>query len=53
MATFFFYGTLIDADVRAAVLGSFTESETVLPDRLPGWRRAGLRGRRYPVIVPA
>lgn len=53
MPTFFFYGTLIDPDVRAAVLGKLTENETVVRAELPDWRRVGLRGRSYPVIVPA
>lgn len=53
MPAFFFYGTLMDADIRNAVLGRFTKSETVTPACLPGWRRVGLRGRSYPVIVPA
>lgn len=53
MPTFFFYGTLIDRDVRAAVLGKFADNVTVVPAALPDWRRVGLRGRSYPVIVPA
>lgn len=53
MPAFFFYGTLMDADIRNAVLGKFTKNETVSPARLPGWRRVGVRGRSYPVIVPA
>lgn len=52
MPTFFFYGTLVDADIRTAVLGKFTKNETVTPAYLPDWRRVGLRGRTYPVIVP-
>lgn len=51
MATFFFYGTLMDPDVRAAVLGTFTESESVSPAVLTGWKRVGLRARSYPVLV--
>ena len=51
--TFFFYGTLLDADVRAAVLGKHADAAVVVPDVLAGWRRVGLRGRTYPVIVPS
>ena len=49
--TFFFYGTLTDDDVRDAVLGKFADAALVVPDVLAGWRRVGLRGRSYPVIV--
>jgi hypothetical protein len=53
MTTFFFYGTLMDGDVRNAVLGNFIAGEVASPDLLAGWRRVGLRGRSYPVIVPS
>ncbi|CAN0443597.1 unnamed protein product [Discosporangium mesarthrocarpum] len=53
MPIFFFYGTLIDADVRAAVLDKFTDNGSVAPAQLEGWRRVGLHGRSYPVIVPS
>ncbi len=47
---FFFYGTLIDADVRRAVLGLYAPRR-VEPATLRGWRRLPVRGRTYPVIV--
>ena len=47
---FFFYGTLIDADVRRAVLGPHAPAR-VEPARLQGWRRAAVPGRSYPVLV--
>ncbi len=47
---FFFYGTLIDADVRRAVLGPYAPRR-VEPAVLRGWRRVPVRGRTYPVIV--
>lgn len=47
---FFFYGTLLDPDVRRAVLGSATEAGT--PAVLHGWRRVFVRGDSYPVIRP-
>lgn len=47
---FFFYGTLIDADVRRAVLGPHAPRH-VEPALLDGWRRIPVRGKTYPVIV--
>ena len=47
---FFFYGTLIDPDVRRVVLGPHAPRR-VEPARLQGWRRAAVPGRTYPVIV--
>ena len=49
----FFYGTLIDPDVRAAVLGRLGDRAPAIPDTLAGWQAVGVRGRVYPVIVPA
>ena len=48
----FFYGTLIDADVRAAVLGAAPRRLSVEPALLPGYRRVQMRKRSYPIIVP-
>ncbi len=47
---FFFYGTLVDADVRRAVLGSHAP-RCVERAILHGWRRAAVPGKTYPVIV--
>lgn len=47
---FFFYGTLMDADVRRLVLGRHAPSE-VAPARLAGWRRVPVAGTSYPAIV--
>ncbi len=47
---FFFYGTLIDADVRRAVLGLHAPRQ-VEPASLRGWRRVPLRDKTYPVLV--
>lgn len=52
-AAFFFYGTLINADVRAMVLGREADPGTVLPARLPGFRPVYRRGASYPVLVEA
>lgn len=50
---YFFYGTLIDSDLREAVLGEYASLGGISPDRLTGWRAVAVRGRTYPVIVPA
>lgn len=47
---FFFYGTLIDADVRRAVMGRYAP-QVVEPARLQGWRRVAVPGKTYPMIV--
>lgn len=47
---FFFYGTLIDADVRRLVLGRLAPDD-VEPAILRGWRRVKLAGVTYPGIV--
>lgn len=49
---FFFYGTLMDADIRRAVLGvrALSPSE---PATLDGWRRVKMAGVTYPMIVRA
>lgn len=47
---FFFYGTLIDADVRRAVLGRQAPRH-VEPALLRGWRRIVAPGKTYPVVV--
>lgn len=51
--TYFFYGTLIDADVRAAVLGPAVVDIEAIDDTLSGWRRVFMAGKTYPVIVPS
>lgn len=49
---FFFYGTLLDPDVRRLVLGRRAPA-AIEPARLEGWRRLPLAGATYPVIVRA
>ena len=49
---FFFYGTLMDADVRRAVLGPAAPA-TVEPATLAGWRRVPVAGASYPMVVRA
>lgn len=50
---YFFYGTLMDADVRAWVLGGWIGRRRLAPATLRGYRRVFLRGRAYPVVVAA
>ena len=48
---FFFYGTLIDPDVRKAVLGKLAPA-AVEPATLPGWRRFRAKGVSFPIARP-
>jgi hypothetical protein len=48
---FFFYGTLLDDDVRRAVLGKLAPVETEAA-RLSGWRRFSLAGVSFPIARP-
>lgn len=48
---FFFYGTLVDADVRARVLGRAAALLRVTGARAPGWRAVYAAGKPYPVLV--
>jgi len=48
----FFYGTLLDADVRVAVLGPAAARRAVEPAVLAYYRRVTMRQRHYPVVVP-
>jgi hypothetical protein len=50
--TFFFYGTLLDADVRALVMGAGAPA-TLEPATLTAWRRVAHPRETYPMIVPA
>ena len=42
----------MDPDVLAAVIGRRVLPARVAPATLAGWRRVGLKGTPYPVIVP-
>jgi hypothetical protein len=48
---FFFYGTLRDPDVVAAVLGR-RPAAAPEPAEVQGWRAAPVTGASYPVLVP-
>lgn len=47
----FFYGTLLDSDVRLLVLGPGAAAMALTPALLPGWQRRKARGRSYPIIL--
>lgn len=49
----FFFGTLLDPDVRALVTGVAPETLELRPASLPGFARHRVRGRSYPMLVPA
>jgi hypothetical protein len=48
---FFFYGTLLDLDVMALVLGRRLSPRAYVPARLPGHARRRAKGASYPIVV--
>ena len=52
MIDFFFYGTLVDAEIRRLVLGRSVPDEAVREAWLPGYRRFPVAGQPYPAAVP-
>ncbi len=48
----FFYGTLLDSDVQALVLGRALAPVEWAPANLPHFRRVYIAGRAYPMILP-
>src|SRR5690606_32610492 len=48
---FFFYGTLLDDDVRAAVLGRTAPACAPVPAVLAGFRRVPVSGRSFPALI--
>jgi hypothetical protein len=48
---FFFYGTLLDSDVTALVLGRRLPPTAFVPASLPGHARRRAKGVSYPVLV--
>jgi len=48
---FFFYGTLLDRDVTALVLGRRLPPAAFAPATLPGHARRRIRGDSYPIAV--
>ncbi len=53
MADYFFYGSLMDADVLSAVIGERIEPARLALARLPGFMRLRARNSAFPLIVPA
>lgn len=51
MLDFFFYGTVLDDEVRAIVLGRFAPSEPPAPAVLAGFRRVPVAGRSFPALI--
>src|SRR5258707_14890955 len=49
---FFFYGTLLDHDVTALVLGRRLPPTAFVPAVLPGFSRWRVQGGSYPISVP-
>ncbi len=49
---YFVYGTLLDADVRRAVLGKAVVRLHLRPATLKGFRRVAAPGRCYPTLRP-
>ncbi|PJI38097.1 gamma-glutamylcyclotransferase family protein [Ferrovibrio sp.] len=53
LMSYFFYGTLCDADVQRLILGYRPSPRQLRPACLPGWRRKRARGHSYPVLLRA
>ncbi|MBI2739560.1 MAG: gamma-glutamylcyclotransferase [Rhodospirillales bacterium] len=51
MMRFFFYGTLLDPDVMALVIGRRLPPSAFIPAILPGHSRRRAKGATYPVVV--
>lgn len=49
---FFFYGTLLDRDVTALVLGRRLPPQAFTPASLPGYSRWRVQGGSYPISIP-
>jgi len=48
---FFFYGTLLDPDVMALVIGRRLPPSAFVPAILPGHARRRAKGASYPVVI--
>jgi hypothetical protein len=49
---FFFYGTLLDADLQEAVIGRAVPAAALAPASIAGYRRVRAEGQAYPMLVP-
>lgn len=50
-APYFFFGTLMDVELLARVCGEPVASSQVVPAEIAGFRRTGVTGRSYPILV--
>lgn len=50
-APYFFFGTLMDVELLARVAGEPVESGQIVPAEIAGFRRTGVKGRSYPILV--
>ncbi|MEE8559476.1 MAG: gamma-glutamylcyclotransferase family protein, partial [Alphaproteobacteria bacterium] len=48
---YFFFGTLMDPDVRALVIGGPAPASRIEPATLAGFRRVHVAGRSYPMLI--
>ena len=49
---FFFYGTLLDADLQEAVIGRAVPEGSLVPASIAGFRRVRAAGQTYPILIP-
>src|ERR1700742_1331653 len=49
---FFFYGTLMDADLLSAVIGRRVRPSALKPALLRGFRRLAPNAFPYPIVIP-
>jgi hypothetical protein len=50
---FFFYGTLLDRDVMALVIGRRLPPQAYIAAGLPGHARRRVKNATYPIVVPS
>jgi len=50
---FFFYGTLLDRDLQAAVIGRAVPDGALVAASIVGFRRVRAQGQTYPMLIPA
>lgn len=48
---FFFYGTLLDRDLQAAVIGRAVPEGALVPASIAGFRRVRAQGQTYPMLI--
>lgn len=53
MHSFFVYGTLMDPDVLANVIGRRATPDELAPATLAGWQRRGVRAADFPMVLPS